>query len=177
MLILDEPTNDLDLETLDLLEDLISSYQGTVIVISHDRRFIDKVATETWVFEGNGKIETVVGGWSDVLAYYSRIGKVYGKGAVKENKNSDKKTSDKVKSKKSGLSFTEEHELQSLPEKVEKLEDEITRLDEALLDPNLYSEGADKAIALNNERNEKSSKLDELYARWEELETKAQETL
>ncbi len=177
VLILDEPTNDLDLETLDLLEDLISSYQGTVIVISHDRRFIDKVATETWVFEGNGKIETVVGGWSDVLAYYSRIGKVYGKGAVKENKNSDKKTSDKVKSKKSGLSFTEEHELQSLPEKVEKLEDEITRLDEALLDPNLYSEGADKAIALNNERNEKSSKLDELYARWEELETKAQETL
>ena len=60
---------------------------------------------------------------------------------------------------------------------MEKLEDEITRLDEALLDPNLYSEGADKAIALNNERNEKSSKLDELYARWEELETKAQETL
>ena len=75
VLIMDEPTNDLDLETLDLLEDLVSSYPGTVIVISHDRRFIDKVATETWVFEGDGHIETVVGGWSDVLSFYERTGR------------------------------------------------------------------------------------------------------
>ena len=75
VLIMDEPTNDLDLETLDLLEEMLQNFPGTVIVISHDRRFIDNFATETWVFTGNGAIETVVGGWTDVEAYYRRIGK------------------------------------------------------------------------------------------------------
>lgn len=75
VLIMDEPTNDLDLETLDILEDLLENFPGTVIVISHDRHFIDNFATETWIFEGEGKIETIVGGWKDVEAYYRRIGK------------------------------------------------------------------------------------------------------
>lgn len=173
VLIMDEPTNDLDLETLDLLEDLVSSYPGTVIVISHDRRFIDKVATETWVFDGKGGIETVVGGWSDVLAYYERIGKSL---FTEEKKNEKvKKIEDKAPKNKSGLSFTESHELQKLPQQVEDLEEKISKLDEALQDSSIYENGAEKAIELNNEREKLSASLDKLYARWEELELKSSE--
>ncbi len=173
VLIMDEPTNDLDLETLDLLEDLVSSYPGTVIVISHDRRFIDKVATETWVFDGKGGIETVVGGWSDVLAYYERTGKSLF--AEEKKPEKAKKTEDKAQKAKSGLSFTESHELQQLPQQVEELEAKIAELDEALQDSSIYENGAEKAIELNNEREKLSAALDKLYARWEELELKASE--
>ena len=173
VLIMDEPTNDLDLETLDLLEDLVSSYPGTVIVISHDRRFIDKVATETWVFDGKGGIETVVGGWSDVLAYYERTGKSLF--AEEKKPEKAKKTEDKAQKAKSGLSFTESHELQQLPQQVEELEAKIVELDEALQDSSIYENGAEKAIELNNEREKLSASLDKLYARWEELELKASE--
>ena len=75
VLIMDEPTNDLDLETLELLEELVDNFPGTVMVISHDRKFIDKVATETWVFDGSGHIKSIIGGWSDVVAYYERTGR------------------------------------------------------------------------------------------------------
>lgn len=173
VLIMDEPTNDLDLETLDLLEDLVSSYPGTVIVISHDRRFIDKVATETWVFDGKGGIETVVGGWSDVLAYYERTGKSLF--AEEKKPEKAKKTEDKAQKAKSGLSFTESHELQQLPQQVEELEAKIAELDEALQDSSIYENGAEKAIELNNEREKLSASLDKLYARWEELELKSSE--
>ncbi len=172
VLIMDEPTNDLDLETLDLLEDLVASYPGTVIVISHDRRFIDKVATETWVFDGKGHIETIIGGWSDVLAYYERIGKaLFAKEEKKESK--PQITAPKEIKAKSGLSFTESHELEKLPSKVEALEEEISKLDEELQDPTLYAHGSERAIALNAQREQLAKALDELYTRWEELETKA----
>lgn len=168
VLIMDEPTNDLDLETLDLLEDLISSYEGTVIVISHDRAFLDKIATETWVFDGEGHIESVVGGWSDVLAYYQRIKK---EDTVKKAQTVQKKENEKKeKSSKSGLSFTQKHELEQLPLKVEKLEEEISILDEELNNPDTYSDGGQKARELNEKRSSLQSKLDELYSRWEELE-------
>lgn len=168
VLIMDEPTNDLDLETLDLLEDLISSYEGTVIVISHDRAFLDKIATETWVFDGEGHIESVVGGWSDVLAYYQRIKK---EDTVKKAQTVQKKENEKKeKSSKSGLSFTQKHELEQLPLKVEKLEEEISILDEELNNPDTYSDGGQKARDLNEKRASLQSKLDELYSRWEELE-------
>lgn len=175
VLIMDEPTNDLDLETLDLLEDLVSSYPGTVIVISHDRRFIDKVATETWVFEGDGHIETVVGGWSDVLSFYERTGRSL---FVKESDKKEEKAksdSKKVTREKKGLSFTEEHELEKLPQKVEDLEAQIALLDEELASPDLYADGAQKAVDVNNKRQKLSDELDTLYARWEELELKASE--
>lgn len=168
VLIMDEPTNDLDLETLELLEDLISSYEGTVIVISHDRAFLDKIATETWVFDGLGHIESVVGGWSDVLAYYQRIKK---EDTVKKAQTVQKKENEKKeKSSKSGLSFTQKHELEQLPLKVEKLEEEISILDEELNNPDTYSDGGQKARELNEKRSSLQSKLDELYSRWEELE-------
>ncbi len=171
VLVMDEPTNDLDLETLDLLEDLVSSYPGTVIVISHDRRFIDRVATETWVMDGQGNIEDVVGGWSDVLAYYARIGKSISCVAIKnEVKEKEQTVVKKEKVKKSGLSFTQKHELEALPHQVEDLEMQIASLDDELSSPDLYSQGSDRALELTAKRQDLQKKLDSLYARWEALE-------
>lgn len=177
LLILDEPTNDLDLETLELLEDLIFSYKGTVIVISHDRAFIDKVATETWVFDGKGHIESVIGGWSDVLAYYRRIENTAPNVKSESKSQSSEKTDKKAEKdlgkgslKSGGLSFTQKHELEALPEKVEKAEAELVQLDEQLNSPDLYENGPQKAIELSAKREELQGKLDALYSRWEELE-------
>ena len=174
VLIMDEPTNDLDLETLDLLEDLISQYPGTVIVISHDRRFIDKVATETWVFDGKGGIEDVVGGWSDVLSYYARTQR----DSTDKQRRADpavaqEKTPEVQKSRpaRSGLSFTQQHELELLPSKVEELEAQIAQLDDKLASSELYKDGPEEAVRIQKQRQESQEKLDSLYARWEELES------
>ena len=179
VLIMDEPTNDLDLETLDLLEDLVSTYNGTVIIISHDRAFIDKVATETWVFDGKGHIESVIGGWSDVLAYYERISKNV-ECQTRDNSQKDIKNSEQPSrtgtektdnsKKKKGLTFTQKHELKELPDKVEKLEADIALLDEQLSDPALFADGPEKSIEVTTKRNKAQEELDKLYARWEELE-------
>ncbi len=167
VLIMDEPTNDLDLETLELLEDLISTFKGTVIVISHDRRFIDKVATETWVFDGSGHIETIVGGWSDVLAYYKRIEKDTQKDLdLKKDQN---KKENRPKIKKAGLTYSQKIELDKLPQKIEEKEGELALIDEQLQDANLYKNGSDKAILLNQERAKVQDEVDSLYARFEEL--------
>ena len=179
LLIMDEPTNDLDLETLELLEDLIANYEGTVIVISHDRQFIDKVATETWVFDGNGEIESVIGGWSDVLAYYERVQKDREEKALldkQDNEGRVVRVDVAVREKKSsGLSFTQKHELEKIPAKVETLEDKISGLDEKLNDPSIYADGGASAKEISDERTKLVEELDALYARWEELEMLSEE--
>lgn len=175
LLIMDEPTNDLDLETLELLEDLISNYEGTVIVISHDRQFIDKVATETWVFDGNGEIESVIGGWSDVLSYYERVQRDKAEKELAANKSSTEGRVVRVdagvsEKKNSGLSFTQKHELEKIPAKVEALEEKISGLDEKLNDPSIYTDGGATAKEISDERSKLVEELDALYERWEELE-------
>ena len=179
LLIMDEPTNDLDLETLELLEDLIANYEGTVIVISHDRQFIDKVATETWVFDGNGEIESVIGGWSDVLAYYERVQKDREEKALldkQDNEGRVVRVDVAVREKKSsGLSFTQKHELEKIPAKVEALEEKISGLDEKLNDPSIYADGGASAKEISDERTKLVEELDALYARWEELEMLSEE--
>ncbi|WP_202109040.1 ATP-binding cassette domain-containing protein [Succinivibrio dextrinosolvens] len=179
LLIMDEPTNDLDLETLELLEDLIANYEGTVIVISHDRQFIDKVATETWVFDGNGEIESVIGGWSDVLAYYERVQKDREEKELldkQDNEGRVVRVDVAVREKKSsGLSFTQKHELEKIPAKVEALEEKISGLDEKLNDPSIYADGGASAKEISDERTKLVEELDALYARWEELEMLSEE--
>lgn len=172
VLIMDEPTNDLDLETLELLEELVDNFPGTVMVISHDRKFIDKVATETWIFDGSGHIESIVGGWSDVVAYYERIGK---KDKTEEKISAaglDRKDK-KDKPKKAGLTYSESFELKDLPQKVEDLESQIAAVDVKIADPAIYSDGGVKAKELTLERAKLQERLDALYTRWEELEMKA----
>ena len=193
VLIMDEPTNDLDLETLDLLEELLQNFPGTVLVISHDRRFIDEFATETWVFEGEGHIETIVGGWKDVEAYYKRIGKNVAqvianktkdadsqsksepKADSKSEQNSDSTSSAKSDNKKSDkLSFTEAHELELLPEKIESKELELEAVDAQIADPALYSKSADEIKAVNQKRTQVQEELDALYERFELLLSKSE---
>lgn len=209
VLIMDEPTNDLDLETLDLLEELLQNFIGTVLVISHDRHFIDQFATETWVFEGQGHIESVVGGWRDVEAYYKRTGRdaieilshkdvnattvksaasVDGMSAIGACAKSGAKsvvaagaTSTNVvvceaaRAKKKKLSFTEAHELELLPEKVEQQEQVVAQVNEVLADPASYTKGAEEIKKIQQQQATEQAKLDALYARWEDLMLKAED--
>lgn len=183
VLIMDEPTNDLDLETLDLLEELLQNFPGTVLVISHDRRFIDEFATETWVFAGNGNIETIVGGWRDVEAYYRRIGKdvaqvLSGKDSSEKEKAEEEKPvvakSESKEKKSDKLSFTEAHELELLPEKIEAKEHELEQVDAQVADPALYLKGPDEIKAVNLKRAQVQQELDDLYERFETLLSKAE---
>ena len=181
LLVMDEPTTDLDLETLELLEDLIASFNGTVIVISHDRRFIDKVATETWVFDGHGNIETIVGGWSDVQAYYQRREQsaralrqeVKSAPAAKKTAADDKPDAEADSSAKRGISFTERHELELLPQEIEVLEHKLAELDAKAADPSIYSGDGTEVKELLAAREQVSSELEAKYARWEDLEERA----
>ena len=173
VLILDEPTNDLDLETLELLEELVANFKGTVLVISHDRKFIDKVATETWIFDGLGNIETVVGGYSDVVAYYKRIGKELfaDPKATVEKETKETVVVPKKTAKKKGLNFTQELELKNLTQKVEELEAKMADFDEKVADPSFYQQDGEKVKEFLAEREALQTQIDTLYQRWEELET------
>lgn len=135
MLVLDEPTNDLDIETLDLLQEILDDYDGTVILVSHDRDFLDRVATTTVAMEGNGKATVYAGGWTDYLAQRKETIETVAKSAPKE-KPADKP---KAEQKKSGLTFTEKHRLEALPAEIDKLNAEIAKLEELMADPELFT--------------------------------------
>jgi ATP-binding cassette subfamily F protein uup len=135
LLVLDEPTNDLDIETLDLLQDILGDYDGTVLLVSHDRDFLDRVATTTVAMEGNGQAVVYAGGWSDYRA--QRGGDfVEAKQATKPLAKKDKPAAAKPDNK---LSFTEKHRLESLPAVIDTLTAEIRKLEELLADPELFT--------------------------------------
>jgi len=134
LLILDEPTNDLDVETLDLLQDILGEYDGTVLLVSHDRDFIDRVATATVALEGKGKATAYPGGWSD---YAAQRPKVTEEVVVKSNTSQPVLKQDAKKA--DGLSFTEKKRLEALPGVMEKLEGEIAKLSTLIADPDLFT--------------------------------------
>lgn len=153
LLVLDEPTNDLDVETLDLLQELLDDYQGTVILVSHDRDFLDRVATTTIAMEGQGRTVAYAGGWSDYQAQ-KQVAPTPAKPEATKAKP-DVKTAQQAE--KSGLTFTERHRLESLPAEIERLEAEITKLEEYLSVPDLYQQSPvkfQKATAALVERQE-----------------------
>ncbi|MGB1024731.1 MAG: ABC-F family ATP-binding cassette domain-containing protein, partial [Paracoccaceae bacterium] len=141
LLILDEPTNDLDIETLDLLQDLLGDYAGTVLLVSHDRDFLDRVATSTVVLEGQGRAQAYAGGWSDALAQGARIGAVQGdrEASPAAKSGPDRVVSNAGAKSAAGLSFTETHRLKELPSVIARLEAEMGKLSELLSDPDLYT--------------------------------------
>jgi ATP-binding cassette subfamily F protein uup len=135
LLILDEPTNDLDVETLDLLQDILGEYDGTVLLVSHDRDFIDRVATATVALEGNGRATAYPGGWSDYAAQR-------GADAVempKKTGSSHVNLREDVKKLSEGLSFTEKKRLEALPGIMERLEAEINKLTDFLSDAEMFT--------------------------------------
>lgn len=169
LLVLDEPTNDLDVETLDLLQDLLGDYDGTVLLVSHDRDFLDRVAATTIAMEGDGKVTAYAGGWSD---YRSQRGDA----APVEKVEKSKPSRPKVKQEKpaqEGLSFTEKHRLEALPGVIERLEAEIGKLETLLADPGLFTREPvkfQKATAALVERQEKLAAAED---EWLTLEEKA----
>ena len=167
-LILDEPTNDLDIETLDLLQDVLGQYDGTVLLVSHDRDFLDRVATTTIALEGAGKAIVYAGGWSD---YQAQKPKIETTESRKVN-NSQKVERSKIKTQNNPITFSEKHQLKILPKKIERLEAEINKLEEFLSQPDLfknYPVKFKKATEILIERQEKLS-LTELE--WLELAEK-----
>ncbi len=175
VLILDEPTNDLDVETLDLLQDLLGDYDGTVLLVSHDRDFIDRVASTTIAMEGDGRATVYAGGWSDYQHQKSLSAQEARQPSQKETPKEAAKEAPKEtkKPEKSRLSFTEKHRLEALPALIEKLEAEIGKLSELLSDADLFTREPvkfQKATAMLVERQEALAKAED---EWMMLEEKA----
>ncbi len=177
LLVLDEPTNDLDLETLDLLQEFLADYPGTVILVSHDRDFLDRVCTSVLVSEGNGKWSEYAGGYSDMLALRKgRPGTEPTSNKPAKTKSSKKSEPKKADTKSpSKLSFNQQHALQTLPKEIERLEFEIGKLKQALAKPGLYDEDPKKFTAWANELGKRETLLAEKEDAWLELETLADE--
>jgi ATP-binding cassette subfamily F protein uup len=146
LLVLDEPTNDLDVETLDLLQDLLAEYAGTVLLVSHDRDFIDRVATATVLLEGDGRATVYAGGWSDMLAQRGAapFGDEDAKPAASEVKPKPEAKAAAKPDSRNGLSFTERHRLAALPDEIARIEAEIAKLSELLGDPDLFARAPEK---------------------------------
>ena len=161
VLVLDEPTNDLDVETLELLEDLLASYSGTLLLVSHDRSFLNNVVTSTFVFEGNGQVDEYLGGYDDWLEQKARL-QVEQKAAVKPAM---------VQSKpKRKLSNKERELLKKLPRQIEKLEAEQEALHVTMADPSFYQKGKEEITAATERAEAIPHELEKSFERWEELE-------
>lgn len=170
LLVMDEPTNDLDVETLDLLQELLDDYDGTVLLVSHDRDFLDRVATTTIAMEGNGQAVTYAGGWSDYRAQRQED--------VPKKAEKSKPKAEKVKAEKSasaaGLSFTEKHRLEALPGIMERLEAEIAKLEEFMADPELFTKEPVKFQKATEALVERQTALQDAEEEWLTLEEKAE---
>ena len=172
LLVLDEPTNDLDVETLDLLQELLGTYDGTVLLVSHDRDFLDRVAATTIAMEGDGRATVYAGGWSDYLAQRgSRVGEPV---AIEVRKSKVEPVARPKPETKPKLSFTEKHRLEALPAELERLEAEIGKLTELLGDPELFSTNPVKFKKATDALVERQQKLQAAEDEWLELEEKAQ---
>ena len=171
LLVLDEPTNDLDVETLDLMQELLSTYDGTVLLVSHDRDFLDRVAATTIAMEGDGKATVYAGGWTDYLA--QRQQDDFDQSVVAKSKPGAKSEKPKA-TQQSGLSFTEKHRLEALPAEIARLEAEIAKLEELMSDPTLYSDNPVKGEKATDALVERNEKLQDAEAEWLMLEEKAE---
>ncbi|KPA22862.1 ABC transporter ATP-binding protein uup [Shimia sp. SK013] len=170
LLVMDEPTNDLDVETLDLLQELLDDYDGTVLLVSHDRDFLDRVATTTVAMEGNGRTVVYAGGWSDYRS--QRQSDENDKKVEKTKTKTEKVKQDKAQ--KEGLNFTEKHRLEALPAIMERLEAEIAKLEVFMADPELFSKEPVKFQKATEALVERHTALAEAEEEWLMLEEKAE---
>ncbi|MBH0026903.1 ABC transporter ATP-binding protein [Pseudoalteromonas sp. SWN29] len=172
ILVLDEPTNDLDIETLELLEDIINQYQGTVLIVSHDREFIDNTCSSVWAFEGNGKVTDIVGGYSDYEAYVSYLAEQEKKTQQQPVKKVEKVVAPVAKpaAKTNKLSYKLKLELEQLPNKMEKLEAEIEAQQAVVSDSDFFKQESDVTTKALNHLAQLESDLEAALERWEELE-------
>ena len=179
LLILDEPTNDLDVETLELLEEILTDYQGTLLIVSHDRQFIDNTATECYLFEGEGRLNKYVGGFFDAKQQQANF---WASKAVEEQAKVKKSEPPKEesavkndrtsKSKSVKLSYKEQRELEQLPQLLEELETKITALQAEIADPAFFQQAHDITDAKLKALADTEAELETAFLRWEELEEK-----
>ena len=169
-IVLDEPTNDLDMETLDLLEDVLADFDGTILLVSHDRSFLDRLVTSVIAFEGDGKLVEHAGGYSD---YLERTKPTPVKTEPKEAKTKAPKPA-KTKQKKR-MGFKQKWELEHLPGEIKELEEKISEADIALADPELYSSDVDKFHELCRQVERHKARKEHKESRWLELEMEREE--
>ena len=169
-LILDEPTNDLDMDTLDLLEEILINYKGTLIIVSHDRDFLDQTVTRILAFQGDGKVIDCIGGYSDYLKLKKNSFK--NKNLIKHDLNKVKKDNQSKISNNNKLTYKLEHELSIIPGEIEKLETVISQMNKILSDADLYTNNIDKFLESSKTLEMSKKKLDELETRWLELDLK-----
>jgi len=166
LLVLDEPTNDLDVETLELLEELLCNYDGTLILVSHDRTFLDNVVTSTLAFEGDGVINEYVGGYEDWLRQSrSNFAKVEKKAAAPKADAKETKT----EKKKNKLSYKAQFELDTLPQKIENLESEQEQVQNQIAETDFYQQDKKDVDKVLVRLSEIEKELETVYERWEEL--------
>lgn len=165
LIIMDEPTNDLDMETLELLEERLVEYEGTLLIVSHDRVFLDNVVTSVIVFEGQGIVNEYVGGYSDWLEYSKKQAKLVAKPSKKKAPQAAVSSPKKQK-----LSFTEKKELEELPAQIDKLEAKQGAVNAKIADPKFYQQEQDVITVVLSELAQIEKDLAQAYQRWDELE-------
>lgn len=177
LLILDEPTNDLDMETLDMLEELLSDYAGTLIVVSHDRDFLDNIVTSTIAFEGDGIAREYVGGYSDVMAERARATDTLPKQQKQRERAAEKpeQTDAAAKQKPNKLSYKEQRDLDLLPGKIDELTAQISRLEAKLADPAFFNKDPEGFTKSASELDGLKADKDSAEERYLELEIKREE--
>ncbi|MDR4509165.1 MAG: ATP-binding cassette domain-containing protein [Candidatus Brocadiaceae bacterium] len=165
LLVMDEPTNDLDVETLELLEELLLDYQGTLLLVSHDRAFLNNVVTSTIALEGDGKIKEYVGGYDDWVRQSERNKRV-----SKEEVPLKLEARQKKRERPRSLSYAEKRELETMPQRIETLETELEQLHGKMSDPLFYQKGKDEIANIGSRVSSLETELSEAYQRWEALE-------
>jgi ABC transport system ATP-binding/permease protein len=171
VLVMDEPTNDLDAETLDLLEDLLVEYQGTLLLVSHDREFLDNVVTSTLVFEGEGRIGDYVGGYADWVREKEKRAAIKAEPALRAGLNQPGvQVPPKVTKTSRKLTNKEQRELEALPKKIEQLETEQAELTAKLGDPAFYKKEPAAFSTVKARLDALEREHSTAFARWEELE-------
>ncbi|MFC5739999.1 ATP-binding cassette domain-containing protein [Dyella tabacisoli] len=166
LLVMDEPTNDLDVETLELLEELLTEYQGTLLLVSHDREFLDNVVSSTLVLEGNGRVGEYIGGYSDWLRQRPAAAQAVAAAAAKPGLTRQ----DSAPAPKRKLSFKEQRELEQLPARLEQLEADIAKRSEAMNDPAFFQQDSAAIVKANEALAALQAEHDKVFARWAELD-------
>lgn len=173
LLILDEPTNDLDIETLELLEELIGEYKGTVLLVSHDRQFVDNAVNQCWFFEGNGKIEAYAGGYFDAYQQQQNVKPIDKHTAVNTNstKPEVKSANNKRREVTKKLTYQQAKELEALPVKIEQLEQEIQQLQQQIEDSEFFNQPHNVTDKVLQGLANKEQELEQAFNLWETLES------
>ncbi|QOL24931.1 ABC transporter ATP-binding protein [Thalassotalea sp. LPB0316] len=171
LLILDEPTNDLDIETLELLEVVVANYAGTVILVSHDRDFVNNCVDSCLYFDGSGHIEQVVGGYDDLQEYLSyKANKTAQAKAIDKEVKQKQAAKEKPANQKKKLSYKDARELEALPERIDNLEQQISALQEQVNDSDFFAQEVEITQKILNQLQELESELEAAFERWQELD-------